>query len=89
MCCVYEMMYRAIIAWKNCKKADSITDRKSPGHQGPQVRQIEAKGKPSEKLDRIREAQKAPGRPEQIHSARERAAERAREAKWELRTRRP
>ena len=62
-----------------------ITDRKSPGHQGPQARQIEAKGKPSEKLDRIREARKAPGKPEQLHNARERAAEREREAKWELR----
>lgn len=63
-----------------------ITDRKSPGHQGPQARQIEAKGKPSEKLDRIREARKAPGKPELLHKARERAAEREREAKWELRT---
>ena len=63
-----------------------VTDRKSPGHEGPQPRQIEAKGKPAEKLDRIREARKAPGRPEQLHSARERAAEREREAKWELRT---
>lgn len=61
-----------------------ITDRKSPGHQGPQARQIEAKGKPSEKLDRIREAQKAPGKPERLHSALERATEREREAKWRL-----
>ena len=56
------------------------------GPEGPQPRQIEAKGKPAEKLDRIREARKAPGRPEQLHSALERAAEREREAKWELRT---
>jgi len=63
-----------------------VTDRKSPGHEGPQPRQIEVKGKPAEKLDRIREARKAPGRPEQLHSARERAAEREREAKWGLRT---
>ena len=63
-----------------------VTDRKAPGHQGPQVRQIEAKGKLSEKLDRIREAQKTPGKPERLHSALERAAEREREAKWQLRT---
>ena len=62
-----------------------ITDRKSPGHQGPQARQIEAKGKPSEKLDRIREARKTPGKPELLHSAHERAAEREREATWLLR----
>lgn len=63
-----------------------ITDRKSPGHQGPQARQIEAKGKPSVKLDRIREARNTPGRPQQLHSAQERAVEREREATWLLRT---
>ena len=63
-----------------------ITDRKSPGHEGPQPRQIEAKGRPAEKLARIREARKTPGRPEQLHSAREKAAEREREAAWQLRT---
>ena len=63
-----------------------VTDRKSPGYEGPQARQIEAKGRTSVKLDRIREARKAPGKPELLHKARERAAEREREAKWELRT---
>jgi len=62
-----------------------VTDRKSPGHQGPQARQIEAKGKPSEKLDRIREARNTPGKPQQLHSAQERAVEREREAAWLLR----
>jgi hypothetical protein len=63
-----------------------VTDRKSPGHEGPQARQIEAEGKPAEKLARIREARKAPGKPELLHRASERAAEREREAKWQLRT---
>ena len=56
-----------------------ITDRKSPGHEGPRPRQIEAKGRPAERLTRIREARKTPGKPEQLHSAREKAA-------WQLRT---
>ena len=43
-----------------------ITDRAAPGHEGPQPRQIEAKGRPSEKLARIREARKAPPK---LHSA--------------------
>jgi hypothetical protein len=63
-----------------------ITDRKSPGHEGPQARQIEAKRRPAEKLTRIREARNIPGRPEHLLSARERAAEREREAAWQLRT---
>lgn len=58
-----------------------ITDRKSPGHEGPQARQIEAKGRLSEKLARIREARKAPPK---LHSALERAAEREREAAWRI-----
>ena len=59
-----------------------ITDRASPGHEGPQPRKIEAKGKPSDKLMRIREARKAPPK---LHSALVRAAEREREAGWHLR----
>lgn len=59
-----------------------ITDRKSPGHEGPQARKIEAKGKPSDKLTRIRAAQKAPPK---LHSALVRAAEREREAGWHAR----
>ena len=50
-----------------------ITDRASPGHEGPRARKIEAKSKPSDKLARIREA------PPRLHSALERAAERERE----------
>ena len=61
-----------------------ITDRKSPGHEGPRPRQIEAKGRPAEKLTRIREARNTPGKPEQLHSAREKAAERERDAAWQL-----
>lgn len=60
-----------------------ITDRKSPGHEGPQARKIEAKDKFSEKLARIREARKAPGK---LHSALERAVERESEAEAYLRT---
>jgi hypothetical protein len=51
-------------------------------HEGPQPRQIEAKSRSAEKLASIREARNTPGKPEQLHSARERAAERAREAAW-------
>lgn len=54
-----------------------ITDRKPPGHEGPQARQIKAKGRHSDKLARIRQARKAPGK---LHSALERAAERESEA---------
>lgn len=54
-----------------------ITERTSLGHEGPQPRKIEATGKPSEKLARIREARKAPAK---LHSAIERAAERESEA---------
>lgn len=54
-----------------------ITDRAPQGHEGPQPRQIEAKGKSSGKLGRIREARKAPPK---LHSALVRAAEREREA---------
>jgi hypothetical protein len=46
---------------------------------------MEAKGRPAEKLARIREARNTPGKPEQLHSAQERAAEREREAAWQLR----
>lgn len=59
-----------------------ITDRATPGHEGPQPRKIEAKGRPSEKLARIREARKAPPK---LHSALVRAAEREREAGWHVR----
>lgn len=59
-----------------------ITDRAPQGHEGPQPRQIEAKGKPSGKLGRIREARKAPPK---LHSALVRAAEREREAGWYVR----
>lgn len=59
-----------------------ITDRASPGHEGPRARKIEAKSKPSDKLARIREARKAPPR---LHSALERVAEREREAGWHVR----
>ncbi|MFN6056862.1 MAG: MobA/MobL family protein [Paracoccaceae bacterium] len=59
-----------------------ITDRKAPGHQGPQARQIEAKGKPAEKLRRIREAWNTSGKPEQRNSS----TGREREAAWQRRT---
>lgn len=52
-----------------------ITNRKSPGHEGPQPRQIEAKGRPSDKLERIRIARKAPPK---LHSALGRATQRER-----------
>ena len=74
---------------KNARVIDkleiALTDRKSPCHEGPQPRQIEAKGRPAEKLARIREARNTSGKPEQLHSARERASEREREAAWQLR----
>ena len=59
-----------------------ITDRTSPGHEGPRARMIEAKGKTSDKLNRIREARKATPK---LHSALQRAAEREREAGWYVR----
>lgn len=58
-----------------------ITDRAAPGHEGPQPRQIEAKGKASEKLARLRDARKTPAK---LHSALERAAERESEVNVRL-----
>lgn len=80
-----DLNHRALIDRRSLVD-QGITDRKSPGHEGPRHRQMEAKGRPAEKRARIREARKTPGKPEQLHSARERAAEREREAAWQLRT---
>ena len=55
-----------------------VTDRAATGHEGPQARMIETKRRPSDKLARIREARKAPGK---LQSARERAVERESEAR--------
>ncbi len=61
-------------------------DRKPQGHEGPQARSVEAKGLPSIKLARVREAREGPGRGRQaaqmLDEAREArdAAQRALEA---------
>ncbi len=61
-------------------------DRKPQGHEGPQAREVERRGQPSDKLERLREARAEPGRgrrlAQELDAAREarEAAERTLEA---------